>query len=109
MKNSFFNKILDILRNLFGHGNLGSINSDFDLLAEKGEMAIVVKNEAQGKNTNPNARQDNSHHVFNGANEYEFDDETLKKIYDTIQAIEAFKVKTNELRNIKFAKRDKVV
>ena len=105
MKNSFFNKILDILRNLFGHGNLESINSDFDLLAEKGELAIV----AQSENTQANAKQDDSHQIFNSVNEYEFDDETLKKIYETIRAIEAFKVKTNELRNIKFAKRDKVV
>lgn len=109
MGNSIFNRILTILRNLFGHGNLESINSDFDLLTEKGEMAVVVKKEAQAENSNVNAQQDNSHQIFNSEIEYEFDDETLKRIYQTIGEIEAFKERSNKLRHIKFAKRDKVV
>lgn len=107
MKNKLLRKILTIIRNLFGHGNLESIHSDFDLLAEKGEMAVVVKKETQEEKSN--TRQDNSHHIFSSEPEYQFDDETLKKIYETINKIKLFEEKTNKLRHIKFAKRDKVV
>jgi hypothetical protein len=98
-----YNEILAALRKFFGHGNLESINSDFDLLAEKGEMAIVVKKEPHEESTH----HENSHHVVNDEHEYEFDDETLKRIYKTIREIKAFKKKTNKLRDIKFAKHDK--
>lgn len=109
MGNSFFNKLLAILSNLFGHGNLESINSDFDLLTEKGEMAVVVKKDIPSEHSNIKEQQNNSHQIFNSEFEDGFDDETLKVIHQTIREIEAFNKKSNKLRDIKFAKRDKMV
>lgn len=120
MRNRFFNKLFAILRTLFGHGNLNSINSSFDLLTERGEMAVVVKKEAQQKISIENNEDDKksftrqresedsfSHNILRTDPEYEFDDESLKKIYEILREIKQFEEKTNKLRHIRFAKRDK--
>lgn len=134
MKNNFLLTILTFIRNLFKHGNFETIDTDFDLLTEKGEMAVIKLPEpkpAEEFNENSNEQKEPSNqqteprktiefdeigetdeinpNVIATEPEYEFDDETLKRIYQTLKQIKAFEEKVNKLRNIKFVRRDKNV
>lgn len=131
MKDNVFTKFILFLRNLFRHGNFENIDAKFDLLTESGEMAKVDKTYAlpeieQLKIEEPKVEEPKVEEpitelpkieepIVNETiqeNDKDFsyiDDETLRKIYETIHKINEFEKKSNRLRKLKFAKRDKSI
>lgn len=89
---------------------------------ENKPLEVTITEETNSEDTNseePNTdnssseseNSENSHNAYNEENSnFDFDsidDETLRKIYETIHQINEFEKKVNKIRNIKFAKRDK--
>lgn len=129
MKDNVLAKFILFLRNLFRHGNFDNIDAKFDLLTETGETAIVVrppieppnKEEDEPKDEKPKEEEpievktnveEPKVKKTNQEEEKDFsyiDDETLRKIYETIHQINEFEKKSNRLRKLKFAKRDKSI